>query len=306
MTEKNNTFIKCFFCQKEFENAKITKEHIFGKWLIKRANIENKNLVFPNNTRTKYNKLTVPSCTNCNSIFGSRLENEIKSILDNFEDYKNHLLNNDFTPDSINLFENSPRHKIIIWLQKIFFGILYFESNLKNTPKNSFEINKKFTEYFEFKNTCRSILNGRVLNIPTTLLVFELPQDESSFDFFDSFDPLAVGLKIDNKFFYIAISDCQLTNSFLQGNDLHQLRDNILNSRFGAFSYYMAYAYPLSITKNVPISKKFIHSEEFIMNLSHVRISEKEIEIDIKKVIDDAKDICHNYCKIRGIPFIRD
>jgi len=293
----------CFFCQRRFPKELLTREHVFGKWLIDRGNLANAKLTFPNGTSTKYGKLCVPACVKCNNVFGSQFENNIKNILDTFNAYRHELITNDVSIDMMYGFDDSAKTRITLWLQKIYFGILYFEAHLLNVPPKTIQPAKKAVKSSTtFQHTCRSIIEGVGFNLAATLLVFDLPDNDlGAFDYFDSYDPPAVALKIDNKMFFVAISDGQLTNNYLSGGGLESLRADILANRFGTVSHIMAFAYPLATMKNLPVSPKFIYSHNQITNMSNTGLGQPPI-INSKHVMEDAFVIYRQICDSRKIP----
>ena len=295
----------CFFCQRRFSRIRLTKEHVFGDWLIRRANLERAKLTFPNKSSTRYSALVVPACTKCNTTFGSRFENEINSILDNIELHEEELVTNAVPTDMLVSFDDSARMKITLWLQKLLVGILYFEAHLENVPPSTMRVVRAgLKKSLMFRNTCRSILVGSGFNLPATLLVFELSgPGAEDFDFLDSFDPPAVGLKIDRKFFYVAISDGQLTNNYLHGQGLARLRADVLANRFGTVSHLMAFAYALATTRNLPTSPKFLYSDDQIVNMSNTGMGPPP-RINTKQVTADANAIYRQLCSQRNIPLL--
>ena len=292
----------CLFCQRRFPVARLTKEHVFAEWLINRAQLQTAKIVFPNGTSTRYSNITVPACHKCNTQFGSRFENQIKGILDDFPTHKRELITNLVQIDNIYTGDDSARTKLVIWLQKLFFGLLYFEAHLINVPPDTIRwARTALRSAITFRHTCRSICTGRGYNLPATLLVFELGGNSSpGFDFMDCFDPMCVGLKIDRKLFFVAIADGQLVNTYLHGRGLARLRKDVMTGRFGTVSHLMAFAYATATRRCLPTSPKFAYSEDQITNMSNMGLGPPPL-INTRLVIQEANGIYRDLCAKRNV-----
>lgn len=291
----------CFFCQRRFPRERLTREHVFGQWLIDRCRLENAKLTFANGTTTRYRSLCVSACNKCNNEFGSRFEAEIKAILDRFDEHRDELVSNDLVIAMRYGPGDSIAGKIAIWLQKIVFGILYFEAHL---PGISADRRKWIKESVVFRHMRGSIRNGVAFSLVGSLIVFELQSHEEIFDFIDNLDPLAVGLKIDNKLFFLAVADGQLTSAYLHGDGLQGLREDVFANKFGTgVSHLMAFAYALAIRLNLPVSPKFVFDDRDVMNLSTSGLGPHR-PIDGQQVVADARDAFRALCESRGIQVV--
>lgn len=118
---------KCFFCK---INDSDSEEHVFPKWLQRKYNLWDQRLTLKNGTTFPYKDIRIPCCSDCNSIYLSKIENEVKLWLEG---------------DSI-----IDEQKLFVWLLKIMYGLHYKELFLKTNirDKNSDKIVKP-EEVFE-------------------------------------------------------------------------------------------------------------------------------------------------------------
>ena len=65
----------CFTCG----SVSTTKEHIVPKWLQRKFNLWNQQLVLPNGTSIQYRQLTIPVCSRCNNEILAPIEARIQS-----------------------------------------------------------------------------------------------------------------------------------------------------------------------------------------------------------------------------------
>jgi hypothetical protein len=69
----------CFLCG---NNTRISKEHVFPKWLQNKHDLWDQKLILLNNSGITYKQLVIPCCEDCNTRHLSRLEGKIKNALD--------------------------------------------------------------------------------------------------------------------------------------------------------------------------------------------------------------------------------
>ena len=155
----------CFLCGCQIEAKTGVGEHVFPKWLQKKYNLWDKQLVLLNGTRLPYRKLTIPCCAICNTTHLSKLEVKVKTII---------------SDDSRSLDELSD-HDLNVWVSKIFIGILWKEMQLKVNRKSpdaghifTPEFMQKFRMMHFMLQACRK--NMRFVSIgnkfPNTILRF--------------------------------------------------------------------------------------------------------------------------------------
>src|SRR4051794_32019108 len=71
----------CYLCGESLSTGG-TLEHVFPKWLLRRHNLWNDELVLLNNTAIKYSQLTIPCCDNCNNVHLSGVENRVRTAIE--------------------------------------------------------------------------------------------------------------------------------------------------------------------------------------------------------------------------------
>ena len=128
--QKNNpfgrmtfTYDNCFLCGCQLTKENYTVEHIIPKWLQRKFDLWNKELILLNDTSIKYKNLTIPCCKNCNNILSKKIEKPIMTGVTQGYDQ----------------FVQIDEHIIFQWLNKISYGFLYKELSLKEnlSDKNS-------------------------------------------------------------------------------------------------------------------------------------------------------------------------
>lgn len=76
---------KCICCRKT--GVKITKEHVFPQWLIKKTGTHRTGIRW-NNKRISAKACVVPICENCNYEFNENLEKPVRNIFNDLESQK--------------------------------------------------------------------------------------------------------------------------------------------------------------------------------------------------------------------------
>ena len=111
---------RCFVCGTFLNSYNSSLEHIYPKWLQRKFNLWNRNLVLLNQSQIKYRNLTVPCCKNCNSIMSKYLEKPIERAVElGYEE-----------------FIKLDKKIVFQWLNKLSYGILFKELSLKTDQSN--------------------------------------------------------------------------------------------------------------------------------------------------------------------------
>jgi hypothetical protein len=110
----------CFLCGYELTVDNRTDEHIFPKWLLHEFDLWDQTLTLLNGTRIPYRRLVIPCCTTCNNEHLSTIEDEVK---------------NKFSVGAKEL-QSMNRKTLMLWVMKIFYGLLYREIFLSFDRKN--------------------------------------------------------------------------------------------------------------------------------------------------------------------------
>ncbi|NWK43612.1 hypothetical protein [Ralstonia pickettii] len=111
---------RCFLCGEKFPIDKITREHVFPKWLQRRLDIWNRQLTLVNGTRIKYRSFTAPACVDCNGISLSSIEDRVATAL----------------PLGAEAVRALGHEILYVWLSKLMFGALYVEALLPSDRSN--------------------------------------------------------------------------------------------------------------------------------------------------------------------------
>jgi hypothetical protein len=102
----------CFLCGSQED---ISKEHVFPKWLLNKHDLWNQKLTLLNGTLIPYRSLTIPCCASCNTIYLSKIENQISAAITEGYCACSCL-------DPLLIFQ---------WMAKIYYGIIRKEVTLQ-------------------------------------------------------------------------------------------------------------------------------------------------------------------------------
>lgn len=101
----------CFLCGGGIDETNRTDEHVIPKWLLKEFDLWDVTIHLINGTRIPYRKLVVPCCSACNNNHLSPIEDEVAKAFRK-------------GPKG---FETVDREVLMVWVIKIFYGLLYRE-----------------------------------------------------------------------------------------------------------------------------------------------------------------------------------
>lgn len=178
----------CFLCGEELKNS-FTKEHIFPKWVLRKLDLWNKNIVLLNGTEIPYKNLTVPCCKRCNNQYLSNLERVIMDgVNKGFDEF--------FKIEEIYIFQ---------WMIKIFYTLLYKELFLVFDRKHPAKGNITDQELLEKFDTLHGFLQSIItptnfiLNKPWSIFIFKTigSGDKYKFDYKDKINLLSFAIRID-------------------------------------------------------------------------------------------------------------
>ncbi len=111
-----NRFVKdicegdnCFICGANKSEKEFNAEHVIPKWLLRHAGLFNQFITLPNTIKLRYDKYTLPCCSECNSFYGENLEEKVRPLLTlPYSDFKEKITN-----DNAQI--------LYIWLAFVFF-----------------------------------------------------------------------------------------------------------------------------------------------------------------------------------------
>jgi hypothetical protein len=221
----------CFLC-KESSSKKITREHLFPGWLLRKYELLDKKIELLNNTVITYKDLVIPSCNVCNNQYLSFVETNISKAI--ASGYKKII-----KVDSNVLF---------LWILKIFYGLLVRESSLyadRTDPKKKYIVNGEDLDSFKYLHF---YLHGFIkpmifeggLSSPASVFIFKIkePNDVfSQFTYKDMLFPPGVAIRMGSVGIIMTI-DFQSQEGLysemykkLQGPQLHPLQFDELIAR---------------------------------------------------------------------------
>ena len=162
------TYDRCFLCGKLLNEANNSREHVIPKWLQKKFDLWNRQLVLLNGTSIRYKDLTIPCCKDCNNAMSKSIEKPIREGV-----RKGYL---EFVKiDPCVIFQ---------WLNKISYGFLFKELSLRAQIKNTDSEPIWKAEYLKERKMqylfLRSIIsNTSYVNNPWSILLFRINPAEA-------------------------------------------------------------------------------------------------------------------------------
>lgn len=162
------TYDKCFLCGNELTADNYSVEHIFPKWLQKKFDLWNKELILLNGTGIKYRNLTIPCCKKCNNIMSKNIEKPVERAVEAGYDE----------------FIKLDKKVVFQWLNKISYGMLFKELSLKIDIRNPQSPTIYSEEYLKQHHMqylfLRSIIDESVYYEKTySLLIFKLRSEDN-------------------------------------------------------------------------------------------------------------------------------
>lgn len=234
--EHTFTSDKCFLCGCLLTDKNKTEEHVIPKWLQRKFNLWNQNIILLNGTNFPYRYLTIPCCFECNNRHLEPLE---KRILNAFN-------------SGFESFSKLEPEVLFLWLGKIYFGILYKELFVKidRTDPASEMIHgpgflDKFYAHFLFLQGIRKQHKFKDF-FPASIFLFKTKVPESihdQWDFRDSYGTLFISMRMGEIGVVCVLQDGQSTQQF--ENDIYKYCKSPLHplqfSEISAEIYYKAH-----------------------------------------------------------------
>ncbi|MBC3829918.1 hypothetical protein H8K33_00185 [Undibacterium amnicola] len=184
---RNHDFAEntCFLCGARTGDDDDSKEHVFPKWLLHHFGLWNKRLTLINGTEIPYRMLVIPCCTQCNNTHLSQIENTIRTAF----------------LAGASALRGVDREVLMLWILKIFFGLLYREIFLPMERRDPAAGSIVTTEDMEQYQLLHYILQASRIpirfsqlesDIPASLFIFELKEPANPNLRFDYKDDVAV------------------------------------------------------------------------------------------------------------------
>jgi hypothetical protein len=111
----------CFLCGVNNDgNVEFNDEHVIPKWLLRKHNLFNKEIILPNGAKRKYGSdYVVGCCKKCNEYLGLNIEQRVKAIIDGGFDSVSRAL------------ESNDREIVFLWLCLLFFKTHLIDSRFR-------------------------------------------------------------------------------------------------------------------------------------------------------------------------------
>ena len=105
----------CFICGVGPQERQFNNEHVLPEWLLRRYDLFERTIILPNESEIRYDRYTVPCCTECNALMGEVVEQPISEVVQ-------------AGIDGINDFiSNGSGLKMFVWM-----GLIYLKTHLKD------------------------------------------------------------------------------------------------------------------------------------------------------------------------------
>ncbi|WP_339465489.1 hypothetical protein [Pseudomonas sp. EA_65y_Pfl2_P74] len=171
----------CFLCGNHVENNQRSREHVFPKWLLRHFALRDRPLTLLNGTTVAYRNLVIPCCQTCNNEYLSNIEREVRER---------------FLIGAAEV-ATMDRGRLLLWVLKIFYGLLYRELFLPIDRRNQAAGNilsaddmEQFQLLHFILQSCRVPMGFSVVDsdIPASIFVFDVQEPSNAdlkFDYKD-------------------------------------------------------------------------------------------------------------------------
>jgi hypothetical protein len=105
----------CFICGARPEARPFTDEHILPEWLLRHFNLFTRTITLPNAGKVRYDRYTIPCCSECNFLLGRDVEQPISEVVKKGAQELNAYIQSGHTLH------------VFVWL-----GLIYLKTHLKD------------------------------------------------------------------------------------------------------------------------------------------------------------------------------
>ena len=190
----------CFLCGVDIDSIHRSDEHVFPRWMQERYRLWDQSIDLLNGTSIQYRQLTIPCCRTCNNEYLSPIERRVGRALEGGAEELRKL---------------GPK-TLLLWLGKIFYGLLYKELLLpldqrdqKEGPIVSSELLEEYKMLHFFLQSARVPIRFEKF-FPASIFVFDTqaPNDiRGQFDFRDSLQTLTISIRLGHVGIIAALQD---------------------------------------------------------------------------------------------------
>lgn len=231
------TDTNCFLC-----GTSITTEHrapVFGEWLQRKYNLENKELLLLDKSVTTFSQLTIPCCDRCHTHYLLPLEAEIEQAATN----------------GLAGIQALDPQKLFQWIGKMYYGTLVTELIKETNPlvMPEYAVSEdpkmlgKFRSFFQVLQSLRvPMLFADFMPCSFFILEVNPDQDDLPFEYQDELTTMAFSIKLDSVVIVCTLLDNGIIEKALgklthvtHGRQLHPIQV----AEFKARVFYAAYIF---------------------------------------------------------------
>lgn len=189
----------CFLCSAPLTRANRSEEHVFPKWLLRRCNLWDSEMVLLNRTVIRYRSLTIPCCKACNSGPLAALEQQMSGA---------------FTQGAAAV-RAIDQQRLFFWLAKFFYGLVFLELTLPRDRAQPSDGSILDPEILRAYAVHHLLLRGlaqpvRCNQFPASIFVFDaltFDEPKANFDYFDAFDIPFLSVRVGSVFVVACLQD---------------------------------------------------------------------------------------------------
>jgi hypothetical protein len=181
---------RCFLCGADLTQTARTDEHVFPKWLLRDFELFNARIHLPTGRTVPYRSLTIPCCTECNTLWLGKIEDEVAPAVR-------------AGPAAV---EAMDRTTLGLWMTKIFYGLVFKDLAYAIDPRDptgdqiaNEELLRHFAELHHLLQIARKRVDLAGDQTPASVFVLRTLDSEIAahgFDYRDLFIPPFLAIRM--------------------------------------------------------------------------------------------------------------
>ena len=283
---------ECFFCGEDID-GRISREHIFGNSFLKYLDLKQETITSSLPNSTEYSRIKVSSHEHCNNESGSWFEDYVLKIIKSMDSNPEHLARLHLVTDEP--INQAIRQILTQWLAKLYYGLIYWESKLKNHSSPDYQRQLiEMLQVSEFRHLRKCFVDGIAFQAPSSICHFQIPESPETafrFDFGNGFPHGLFYIRFNNHLLVTAIGDGNLVVQWFGQDIIDSVQTTIAEqSSTEPIAYLHAVAHFWAVREWLPVLPRLDYSKNSILDRSRETIKNAP-PIDSKAVNARAAEL---------------